>query len=199
LRRRQTINKFGEGRAIGVIRLDRTIPFVRTALDGQLAEAAAILQDSERRHGLQWLAIPENRPEDNSDAWYQAHLWPFLSETHMVLAAGDLQATGCLLLDTAGVDHFPTWRYWGEVVAGWANRFWVPRPAGLGQTEWYRAERRWQYLDFYHHDYLSGVIAGYDEWRSAVWRVLSLTGGGGVPVVPSTAANPARDVASPSS
>jgi hypothetical protein len=167
-----------------LIRLDRTIPFVRAALDGATAEAALMLQDAERRHGLRWLAVPDNRPEDNSDEWYEGHLWPFLTETHMVLAAGDLQASGCSLLDTAGVDHFPTWRYWGEVVAGWANRFWVPRPAGLGQTEWYRAQRPWQYLDFYDHAYLSGVIAGYDEWRSAVWQVLSLTGGGSVPAEP---------------
>ena len=93
-----------------MIRLDRTVPFVGAALGGQFSEAAAILREAEERHGLRWLAISDNRPEDNSDEWYQAHLWPFLSETHMVLAAGDLQATGCTLLDTAGVDHFPTCR-----------------------------------------------------------------------------------------
>lgn len=172
-----------------MIRMDRSIPFVRATLDGTLAEAAAILQDAERRHSLRWLAIPENRPEDNSDEWYQSHLWPFLSETHMVLAAGDLQATGCSLLDLDGVDHFPTWRYWGEVVAGWANRFWVPRPAGLGHTKWYRAKRRWQYLDFYDHAYLSGVIEEYDDWRAAIWHVLSRTGDGSVPAEPGAAAN----------
>jgi hypothetical protein len=170
-----------------VIRLDRTVPFVGAALDGQFSEAAAILREAEQRHGLRWLAISENRPEDNSAEWYQAHLWPFLAETHMVLAAGDLQATGCTLLDTAGVDHFPTWRYWGEVVAGWANKFWVLRPAGLGQTNWYRAQRPWQYLDFYDHAYLSGVIQGYDDWRAAVCRVLSLTGDGSAPAEPSDA------------
>lgn len=164
-----------------MIRLDRTVPFVCAALDGRLADAAAILQDAERRHGLRWLAVPDNRPEDNSDEWYHGHLWPFLSDTHMVLAAGDLQASGCSLLDADGVDHFPTWRYWGEVVAGWANRFWVPRPGGLGPPAWHNAERAWEYLDFYDHGYLSGVMAEYDVWRSAVWRVLSVTGGGSVP------------------
>lgn len=161
-----------------MIRLDQSIPFVRAALGGQFADAAAILQDAERRHGLRWLAVPDYRPEDNSDEWYEGHLWPFLSETHLVLAAGDLQATGCSLLDPDGVDHFPTWRHWGEVVARWANRYWVPRPGGLGPPAWHDATRPWEYLDFYDHAYLSGVIAGYDAWRSAVWRVLSLTGGG---------------------
>jgi hypothetical protein len=170
-----------------VIRLDRTIPFVRAALEGTTAEAAAILRDAEQQHDLRWLAVADNRPEDNTAEWYQAHVWPFLSDTHMVLAAGDLQATGCSLFDTAGVDHFPAWRHWGEVVAGWANRFWVPRPSGLGKTRWYRAQRPWQYLDFYDHAYLSGVIEGYDEWRLAVWRVLSLTGGGSVPGEPGAA------------
>ncbi len=164
-----------------MIRLDRNIPFVRAALHGTPAEAAAILQDAERRHGLRWVAWPDNLPEDNSDEWYEGHLWPFLTDTHMVLTAGDIQATGCSLLDTAGVDHFPTWRYWGDVVARWANRHWLPRPAGLGQSDWYRVQRPWEYLDFYDHAYLAGVIAGYDEWRAAVWRVLSLTGGGNVP------------------
>jgi hypothetical protein len=153
--------------------LDRTVPFVRAALDGTPAEAAAILQDAERRHGLRWLAVPDNRPEDNSDEWYRAHLWPFLTDTHMVLAAGDLQASGCSLLDPAGVDHFPTWRYWGQVVAGWANRHWAPRPA----------RGRWGYLDFYDHAYLSTLIAGYDGWCAAVWQVLALTGNGEIPVV----------------
>lgn len=169
-----------------MIRLDRNISFVRAALDGAFTEAAEIFQQAERRHGLQWLAVLENLPEDNSDKWYQAHLWPFLSETHMVLAAGDIQETGCSLLDSVGVDHFPTWRYWGEVVAEWANRFWVPRPAGLGRTNWYRAKRPWQYLDFYDYFYLAGVIEGYDAWRAAVWQVLSLTGGGSVSAKPGT-------------
>jgi hypothetical protein len=170
--------------------LDRTIPFVRVALEGTPAEATAILQDAERRHGLRWLAVADNRPEDNSAEWYQGHLWPFLTETNMVLSAGDLQATGCSLLDSTGVDRFPTWLLWGELVAEWANRFWVPRPAGLGQTNWYRARRPWQYLDFYDHAYLSGVIEGYDRWRSAVWRILSLTGGGSVPVEPAASPDP---------
>jgi hypothetical protein len=87
------------------------------------------------------------------------------------------------------MDYFPTWRYWGEVVAGWANRFWVARPAGLGQTQWYRAQRPWQYMDFYDHAYLSGVIDGYDDWRLAVWRVLLVTGGGRVPTGLSAAAD----------
>jgi hypothetical protein len=179
-----------------LIRLDRTIPFVRAALDGTPAEAAAILQDAERRHGLRWLAVQDNLPEDNSKRWYEQHLWPFLSETHLVLAADDLQATGCALVDTSGVDHFPTWRYWGEVVAGWANRFWVPRPAGLGRTARYRARRRWHYLDFYSQTYLAGVIDAYGSWRSAVWRVLALTGGGSVSVVPTAGVDPARDIGS---
>jgi hypothetical protein len=172
-----------------LIFLERTIPFVRAALEGTAAEAAVILQAAERRNGLRWLSVPNDPPEDNSDEWLREHLWPFLTETHMVLSAGDLQATGCLLLDTAGVNHSPTWRSWGEVVARWANRFWCRRPAGLGQTSWYRSQRPWQYLDFYDQAYLSGVIQGYDQWRFAVWRVLSLTGGGHLPAEGGTSAD----------
>jgi hypothetical protein len=161
-----------------MIRLDRTVPFVRAALEGAISEAATILQDAERRHGLRWLAVDENRPENNCETWYQLHLWPFLSETHMVLTGGDMQYSECSLLDTEGSDHFPTWRHWGEIVATWANRSWFPRPAGLGATKWYQAQRPWNYLDFYCCSYLDGVVEEYDLWRSAVWKVLAVTGGG---------------------
>lgn len=166
-----------------MIRMDRNIPFVRAALDGSYEEAVAELRAAEHRHGLRWFNSPANLDEDNSQEWYEQRLWPFLSETSMVLSAGDLFATGCLLLDLNSVDHTPSWRHWGEILAGWANKHWVSRPAGLGTTDWLRANRPWQYLDFYSQGYLSPVIAEYDVWRSAVWKVLAISGGGAVPDV----------------
>lgn len=167
-----------------MIRLDRSVPFVREALEGSFEDAAAIFRNAELRHGLRWLAIPENRPEDNSAEWYREHQWPFLSETHMVLGASDLQASGCTLLDTTGVDHTPTFRHWGQIVADWANDHWMPRPIGLGRTRCSRETQRWHDLDFYDSIALQDFIEGYDDWRAAVWRVLWATGCGDMPDVP---------------
>jgi len=164
-----------------MITLDRRIPFVRNALDGTPEQAVEVLRAAEQRHGLRWFASPINLEEDQRGYWYEQHLWPFLSETHLVLSAGDLFATGCSLLDSTGIDHTATWRHWGEIVADWANRHWVPRPAGIGRTAWTRAKRPWEYLDFYDHANLSDLIDGYDGWRAAVWRILAMSGNGHVP------------------
>jgi hypothetical protein len=98
-----------------------------------------------------------------------------------VLSAGDLQVSGCCLLNEGGFDVTPTWRHWGAIVAGWANRHWVPRPTGIGRTEWSRRQRPWEYLDFYNHGYLADLIEGYDSWREAIWRVLAVSGNGRIP------------------
>lgn len=159
------------------MRLDQSIPFVRAALHGETAEAAAILQAAEQRHGLRWMVTDGNLDEDNRDEWYEKHLWPFLSETHLVLAGGDL-LTQYSLLDRDGVDHTPTWRHWGGIVAEWANRNWPIRLADPGAPKRTQGARPWEYLDFYMECYLSVSIHEYKEWCAAVLRVLSLTGGG---------------------
>ena len=161
-----------------MICLDRTVPFVRMALEGTPEQAAEILRAAEQRHGLRWFASPINLEEDQRDEWYKVHLWPFLSETHLILSAGDLFATDCLLLDSAGIDHSPTWRHWGRIVADWANQHWMARPVG--------ADRPWNYLDFYAYAYLSYHIEGYDTWRAAIWHILAVSGDGRVPVVAHT-------------
>lgn len=154
--------------------LHRTIPFVRATLDGHIESAAEILQAAERRHGLRWHCITENADDENQqDAWYREHLWPFLTETHFVLAAGDLLGPGCALLDAAGTDHTPTWREWGALLADWANQQGIPHPSARDAPG--RRRCYWEYIDFYDHAYLSSLITGYDAWRSAVWRVLTLT------------------------
>jgi len=155
-----------------MIYLDRNIPFVRAALGGSLDEAAGIFRSAEQRHGLRWSKSSDILDESNDDAWYQQHLWPFLSETHFVLSGGDLQLTGCSLFGADGLNHTPSWRHWGWILAAWANHHWMDRPAGLGQTDWARAARPWEYLDFYSHDYLSYLITDYDQWLKALHKIL---------------------------
>jgi hypothetical protein len=131
-----------------MIALDRRIPFVDAVLAGRTTAAASLLLDAERRHGLRFAVLADYWPEDNRDEWYEAHVWPFLSETHFVVTAGDLFANGWSLVDTARVDRTPSWRHWGGVIADWANRNWLARPGGVGKTDRSRATRPWEYLDF---------------------------------------------------
>jgi len=156
-----------------MIRLNHGNRFACATLRGSIDEAVAILKAAERRFGLRWLKPIEFLDESNDDMWYPEHLWPFLSETQFVLSGGDLQATECLLIGTDGLDHTPSWRQWGSILADWANHHWVDRPAGLGQTDWTRAARPWEYLDFYNHEYLSYLIADYDLWLKNLNEVLS--------------------------
>lgn len=155
-----------------MIQLDRQIPFVDAVLAGRTKAAADLLRGAEQRHGLRFAVLIDNLPEDNRDEWYESHLWPFLSETQFVLTAGDLFGNGWSLIDTSNVDHTPTWRHWGGVVADWANRHWVARPGGLGQTIWSQAKRPWEYLDFYMESHVHEVIQGYPDWRNAILCVL---------------------------
>jgi len=48
----------------------------------------------------------------------------------------------------------------------------MARPAGLGATDWTRAARPWEYLDFCSHDNLSYLIADYDQWLKALHEIL---------------------------
>ncbi|QIF04148.1 hypothetical protein [Roseimicrobium sp. ORNL1] len=159
-----------------MIILDQSIPFVRAALGGSLDEATAILKSAEQRHGLRWTMSSDTLDESNdADAWYQEHLWPFLTETHFVLSGGDLALTGCSLFGADGLNYSPSWRHWGGILAAWANQHWMSRPAGLGSTNWTRASRPWEYLDFYSHDYLSYAIADYDYWLESIGKILRLS------------------------
>lgn len=158
--------------------LDRSIPFVDATLAGDVPRAVGILKAAEQRHGLQWVNPSLNAEREYQlHDWYEQHLWPFLSETHLILTGGDLLGSGWMLWDTTLVDHTPTWRHWGELVATWANQNWGPRPSGIGQTKWSITERPWEYLDFYMQWYLEDVVDGYVVWRDSVLRVLEAKGG----------------------
>ena len=163
-----------------MIVLDRKIPFVSAALDRRLDDAVAILREAEQQHGLRWIKLPVNADEyNNMDEWYESHLWPFLSATHFLLAGDDLFGNDWALTDDMGIDHTPTWRQWGWHVADWANRNWFTRPSSIGKTEWLRAQRPGEYLDFYMADYISDLIEGYSTWRDAVLQILDAKEKGG--------------------
>lgn len=159
------------------IRLDRSVPFVDAALRAiegisSIEEAASILAEAERRHGLN-LAWQGEMVEDRGpfDWWCQSSLFPFLGQTHLVIAGGDL-FQDCEFRTPDGLAVGFTWRHWGEVLADWANRDWVPRPVDLGPTRWTRMARPWEYMDFYMDTHLAYQIEGYPEWSACVLKAI---------------------------
>lgn len=159
-----------------MIRLDQSIPFVRATMAGDIEEAAAVLNRAEQRFGLKWSKPAKPLEESDSDAWLEKHLWPFMAETHFVLSGEDMQtlttAAHCELIGAEGLDHTPSWRHWGGVLADWANLHWFIRPSGLGQTDSARVARPWTYLDFYSREYLSYLIMDYDLWIERLVQVV---------------------------
>jgi hypothetical protein len=146
-----------------MVKLDKNIPFVKAVLNGAYYEAAEILAAAEKRHRLRWSPAGDRQDESSSDKWYHAHLWPFLTETHFVVAGEDLLSAYALRSEE-GKDLSPTWRHWGYLLADWANKHWVERP-GPAQP--------WQHNDFYSGTDLKYLIADYDIWLRKVTDVLS--------------------------
>jgi hypothetical protein len=161
------------------LRLDRSIPFVSAVFDyvegrAGVDQPVSILVEAENRCGLRFAPFDDQVREFNGadEHWRESVLFPFLSATHFVLAGGDFLNL-CVILDAAGREVPFTWRYWGEVLAEWANRDWFLRPSGLGEVEAYRAARPWMYLDFYMSTHVEGVVANYTKWASAIDEILT--------------------------
>ncbi len=161
------------------IRLDRSVSFVDAVFGviegtGPIEAAASVLAAAERRHGLTLVwdgeLVLDRGPFDE---WCESSLFPFLNETHFVIAGGDL-FQNCEIRTPDGLAVGFTWRLWGEVLADWANRHWVRRPVGLGQTRWSRKDRVWEYMDFYMDAYIDYQIDRYGEWAAVVLKVIEL-------------------------
>ena len=161
------------------IRLDRSVLFVDAVFrviegTGPIETAASVLAAAERRHGLTLVwdgELVDDRGPFNE--WCESSLFPFLTETHFVIAGGDLFQNGEIRTPDGLAVGF-TWRHWGEVLANWANRHWVRRPVCLGQTRWNRADRAWEYLDFYMRTHLEYQIDDYGEWSAVVLQAIEL-------------------------
>ncbi len=130
------------------IMLDREIHFVDAALKihnggNSVEDVANLFAEIEQRHKLEIIYgdINVEQEIDASDEWCKNTLIPFLTETHFVIAGGDL-LTPCAIHNASGEWVAFTWREWGAWIAEWANKFWFPRPVGLDKTEWTRSKER---------------------------------------------------------
>ncbi|MBO6935291.1 MAG: hypothetical protein JJ863_09950 [Deltaproteobacteria bacterium] len=144
--------------------------------DTAFAEAKRLMEQAQRRHQVYLLPFGETPREESelnaeNSGWLETRLFPFLSETHLVLSGGDLW-TGFDLLDPDGRDMTPTWRTWGDWLATWANQHWMSRPTGLGPTELARRARPWEYLDFYMRTYVDYLFEDYGQWADTALAVL---------------------------
>lgn len=89
-----------------------------------------------------------------------------------MITGGDLQLSFDIVDDEGGWRLF-SWREWGYIMAEWANAHWLKRPGGLGDTDWTRANRPWEYLDFYSFCHLDYLVDGYGAWLEALQDVVS--------------------------
>ena len=151
-------------------RPDRSVPFVDTvyqAIAGKnsIGDVATQLTAIEHRHrvflrpnvDLDGPLIPVGEQE----AWIEQHLYPFLDETHLVIAGGDWR-NDIDIRDERGRELGASFRGWGGIVASWANsRGW---PAGA-------PARTWSYGDFH----LGGPpMLGYDDFVRVVLQAIHL-------------------------
>lgn len=131
---------------------------------------ATVVRLSQERTGLG--SLYEGAPS-LGDSFYEETVCRLLDRTHLILTGGDL----CNSYNFIAADHrvlaeSGTWRWWGKVVAGWANRCWFSRPSGHGQVDYARKKRPWEYLDFYMREYVNSLVVDYDRWADIVLAVL---------------------------
>jgi len=168
----------------------RSTPFAQAVWDAierqsSLERAVEILTSAERTHGV---CIRKAEPDSNDmdegaeEMFLRKSFFPFLSQTHLVIAGGDF----CNWWEVAAVDGrtlYGTWRGWGWVLADWANECWVPAPIfkhmehKTPPTHTQSASRKWEYIDFYMNGDGGTCFKNYDKWANAVNAVLALKTG----------------------
>ena len=161
-----------------MITLDRRILFVESVLkvlsgDESIENAANLFAEIEDRHKLKIVSDFIDAEETvASNDWCKNTLFPFLTETHFIITGGDL-LNSCEIYNVSGQEVSFTWREWGAWLAKWANKFWVERPIGLGNTHWTRKKRNWNYLDFYSRDYLNYQVESYEVWADIIIQIVT--------------------------
>jgi hypothetical protein len=176
------------------LQMDRSVPFVAAIyniLDGKgtLQQAVDVFREAEMKTGVtvlgppamlpDWKAFMPEIPCSDSDIERGQAMWKpdgpivqLIDRLHLILTGEDIcgMEYNNFLVETPSlgkmVAPMPTWRYWGEITAGWLSNRGVQVP--------FHPKRKWTYLDFYMRDYVNKYIPLYDEWGDTVLKVLRL-------------------------
>ena len=92
-------------------------------------------------------------------------LFPFLSELCFVMSGGRFEDYCVVSVDPVFVGY--SWRWWGGVMAEWANTTKVLPPPPPSYPR-----KLWNYIDFYSDCDVRQFLEDYDEWAKAVCLVI---------------------------
>ncbi len=107
----------------------------------------------------------QNHYESTADDDIDSSLYPFLSETQLIIQGMDFTNDHFIRVAN-GVIHAWTQRAWGQQLADWANT------TGWGQHYNKRGDRySWKYADFYTN-MSDGVVKDYELWRDTILKVI---------------------------
>jgi hypothetical protein len=101
------------------------------------------------------------RSKLSDEEWYADVLYPFLDEVPIILTGGDFSNDYCIISRGPFLATF-TWRWWGAVLAGWANKR-LPPPV---------QPHVWDYMDFYM-EHGAPLFPGYRDWAKVLRRAIN--------------------------
>jgi hypothetical protein len=97
----------------------------------------------------------------SNEEWYAQVLFPFMDDIPLILTGGNLSNDYCVISRGPFLASF-TWRWWGGIVADWANR--SLRASVPPYT--------WEYLDFYM-DHGTPLFPKYSDWAKVLRHALN--------------------------
>lgn len=101
------------------------------------------------------------RGDLSEEEWYSQVLFPFMDDVPLILTGGDFANDYCIISRGPMLATF-SWRWWGGIVADWANRSLSPCDPPY----------KWDYLDFYM-DHGTPLFPNYGEWAKVLRRGLN--------------------------
>jgi len=154
-----------------MLELDKKNDFVKAVFDyisgGNITNAVRIFRKLEEKHKILFIPMTDsNKEEFYDDIWIENNLYPFLSDSHLIVASDVLNSIEILDVDFRELGF--TWRHWGEILAKWCNRNEIKKPL-IGRNK----SNRWKYIDFYMDSYASQWIQDYNDWAKAILEIIS--------------------------
>jgi len=149
------------------LRLERSVAFVDAVFKvieskGTEMDAATILRNAEKLHGIEFLIGPAaptliQIPISQYSAIVEDRMHKFLSASHLVIGSAEYARLHVVISGTYTYEW--THREWSHMIGNWAN-----------QVKWL-GEPDWSYLDFYGGPN-DRLIENYNIWCATVMKVI---------------------------